>query len=158
METLRIGYTITHSGLYAAVEQQQGAAALEALKAREKKYTDFSIEISASEISGKSEKQIKYAADLRCKEIDKRIQAFGKKVESLSVNGQNMDLFNPNCPVCAQMDKMLANAGVGSMAEMLYKIISDEAKTLLSMSNAEEIINYCNNIGIAQEMIQRRKK
>ena len=159
MATVKIDYAVKcNQDMYNEFGKNFGADALDELKAREKKYQDFSIELPASNIVGDSEKQIKYAEDLRREQVFSRVEMFAKKVNSLSVGGENIDVLHADCPVCAQMDKMLTAAGVNSISAMTEKIVADEAKTLLAMSDASEIIDYCNNVGIAMELIQRRKK
>ncbi len=159
MATVKIDYAVKcNREVYDKFAENFGADTLEQLKSREKKYQDFSVELAATDISGKSEKQVKYAEDLRRDEVFKRVELFAKKVNGLAVGGQSIDVLHTDCPVCAQLDKMLAAAGVCSISEMAAKIAADEAKTLLAMSDAGEIIDYCNNVGIAMELIQRRKK
>lgn len=159
MATVKINYAVRcNQDMYNKFGENFGEDALERLKAREKKYLDFSIELPAADIVGKSEKQVKYAEGLRRDEVFKRVELFAKKVNGLAVGGQNIDILHADCPVCAQLDKMLAAAGVSSISEMATKVVTDEAKTLLAMSDAGEIIDYCNNVGIAMELIQRKKK
>ena len=159
MSTVKIDYAVKcNREMYDKFAENFGADALEQLIAREKKYQDFSIELAAADIVGKSEKQVKYAEDLRRDEVFKRVELFAKKVNGLAVGGQNIDILHADCPVCAQLDKMLAAAGVCSISEIVAKTVSDEAKTLLAMSDAGEIIDYCNNVGITMELKQRRKK
>lgn len=159
MSTVKIDYAVKcNREMYDKFAENFGADALEQLRAREGKYQDFGVELEAADVSGKSEKQVKYAEDLRRDEVFKRVELFAKKVNGLAVGGQHIDVLRADCPVCAQLDKMLAAAGACSISEMAAKIVGDEAKTLLAMSDAGEIIDYCNNVGIAMELIQRRKK
>lgn len=158
MATVKIDYTVKcNQDMYNEFEKNFGTAELESLKVREKKYQDFSIELTAADISGKSEKQVKYAEDLRDEQVFNRVKMFAKKVNGLSVGGKNIDVINAECAVCAQLEKTFANAGVNSMSELTAKIVADEAKTLLSMSDAGEIIDYCLNGGISTEILMKRK-
>lgn len=142
MATVKIDYAVKcNQDIYNKFGENFGEDAMEQLKAREKKYQDFSIELPAADIVGKSEKQVKYAEDLRRDEVFKRVELFAKKVNGLAVGGQNIDVLHADCPVCVQLDKMLAATGVCSISEMAEKSLLTRQKRCWLCPTRAKLLN-----------------
>lgn len=154
MGKIELGFQSTHSqSVYEAAERDHGKEWVEALKERESKYCDCTFELEVPEITGKSEKQIQYAERLRFEELNKRVEKFYKSIDG------RIDILKENDPFAAKIDECLENNGLARVSDMAKAVVLEEGATLLKMTDAAEIIDFCTDYGgISMEIIEKRSK
>ncbi|MBP1559630.1 MAG: hypothetical protein J6C96_00060 [Oscillospiraceae bacterium] len=154
MGKIELGFRRVHSqSLYEAAEREKGKEWVKALKERESKYCDCTFELEVPDITGKSEKQIQYAERLRFNELNKRVEMFFKRIDG------KIDVLKENDPFAAKIDECLEHYCLTRVSDMAKAVVLEEGATLLKMTDAAKIIDYCTDYGgICMEIIENRSK